>query len=35
VTAIPANRRSELVAALHAFADAAGEPTPRVSALGW
>jgi DNA-binding MarR family transcriptional regulator len=35
VKAMPAERRSELVAALHAFADAAGEPPPRVSALGW
>lgn len=37
VTAMPRTRRSELVAALHAFADAAGEPPPhpRISNLGW
>jgi DNA-binding MarR family transcriptional regulator len=35
VTAMPAERRTELVAALHAFADAAGEPHPRISSLGW
>jgi DNA-binding MarR family transcriptional regulator len=37
VTAMPAVRRNELVAALHAFADAAGEPQPRqtTSELGW
>jgi DNA-binding MarR family transcriptional regulator len=37
VTAMPSERRSELIAALHAFADAAGEPQPlpAASALGW
>jgi DNA-binding MarR family transcriptional regulator len=35
VTAMPADRRTELVAALHAFAEAAGEPNPRISTLGW
>ena len=36
VTAMPADRRSELVSALHAFAEAAREPQPsRISALGW
>jgi DNA-binding MarR family transcriptional regulator len=37
VAAIPVGRRSELVAALHAFADAADEPRPgaSVSDLGW
>lgn len=35
VRAMPAESRSELVDALHAFADAAGEPSARVSELGW
>ena len=37
VTAMPSERRSELIVALHAFADAAGEPQPlpAASALGW
>jgi DNA-binding MarR family transcriptional regulator len=37
VTAMPAERRSELIAALRAFADAAGEPQPHptTSSLGW
>lgn len=37
VTAMPAARRGELVTALHAFAEAAGEPPPRpgTTALGW
>ena len=36
VTAMPTERRTELVAALHAFAEAAGEPRPRpASTLGW
>lgn len=37
VTAMPPRRRSELVAALRAFAEAAGEPQPRpeAAALGW
>jgi DNA-binding MarR family transcriptional regulator len=37
VTAMPAARRSELIAAMHAFADAAGELAPRqgATALGW
>lgn len=35
VSAMPAERRSELVAALHAFADAAGEPSATVNGLGW
>lgn len=38
VTAIPAAQRSDLIAALRAFADAAGEPSPRSdrsSQLGW
>lgn len=36
VTAMPADSRSELVAALHAFAAAAAEPQPhRASSLGW
>ncbi|WP_375486737.1 MarR family winged helix-turn-helix transcriptional regulator [uncultured Jatrophihabitans sp.] len=35
VRAMPAERRSELVEALHAFADAAGEPSARISELGW
>jgi len=36
VTAMPTERRTELVAALHSFAEAAGEPDPRpASTLGW
>ena len=35
VSDMPAERRSELVAALHAFADAAGEPSASVNGLGW
>ncbi len=38
VAAMPADRRSELLAALRAFAEAAGEPEPHpdeVSALAW
>jgi DNA-binding MarR family transcriptional regulator len=36
VTAMPPERRTELVAALHAFADAASEPLARPpSTLGW
>jgi DNA-binding MarR family transcriptional regulator len=36
VTAMPVERRTELVAALHAFAEAASEPLPRPpSTLGW
>ena len=36
VTAMPTERRTELVAALHAFADAASEPLARPpSTLGW
>ena len=36
VTAMPLERRTELVAALHAFADAASEPLARhPSTLGW
>ncbi len=35
VTAMPAERRNELVAALHAFAEAADEPSARISGLGW
>lgn len=36
VTAMPLERRTELVAALHAFADAASEPLARQpSTLGW
>jgi DNA-binding MarR family transcriptional regulator len=38
VTAMPAAQRSELVSALRAFADAAGEPEPRpdlADNLGW
>ena len=36
VTAMPFERRTELVAALHAFADAASEPLARPpSTLGW
>lgn len=38
IIAMPAERRTELVAALHAFAEAAGEPSSdkqRVSSLGW
>src|SRR5664280_1670591 len=34
VTAMPSERRSELIAALHAFADAAGEPQP-LPAVNW
>jgi DNA-binding MarR family transcriptional regulator len=35
VTAMPATQRGALIAALRAFADAAGEPDPGRSALGW
>jgi DNA-binding MarR family transcriptional regulator len=36
VTAMPTESRDELITALHAFADAAGEPQPvKISALGW
>ena len=35
VTAMPAIQRGALIAALRAFADAAGEPDPGLSALGW
>lgn len=38
VAAMPASRRSELIAALRAFTDAAGEPDPRqdpAETLGW
>jgi DNA-binding MarR family transcriptional regulator len=36
VIAMPTERRDELITALHAFADAAGEPQPApISALGW
>jgi DNA-binding MarR family transcriptional regulator len=38
VTAMPAAQRSDLIAVLRAFADAAGEPSPRSdrsSQLGW
>lgn len=37
VKAIPAETRTELVTALHAFATAAGEPPPpqQLSSLGW
>ena len=35
VTAMPATQRGALIAALRAFADAAGEPDPGLSALGW
>lgn len=35
VTAMPAAHRTELVAALHAFADAAGEPDASASTLDW
>jgi DNA-binding MarR family transcriptional regulator len=35
ITAMPPNRRYELIDALHAFADAAGEPAPLDTALDW
>lgn len=35
VTAMPAAHRTELVAALHAFAEAAGEPDASASTLDW
>ncbi len=35
VSAMPAERRTELITALHAFTEAAGEPSPRISSLGW
>ena len=35
VTAMPATQRGALIAALRAFADAAGEPDPGLSSLGW
>ncbi len=35
VTAMPATQRGTLISALRAFADAAGEPEPRTSPLGW
>lgn len=35
VTAMPAAHRTELIAALHAFADAAGEPDASASTLDW
>jgi DNA-binding MarR family transcriptional regulator len=35
VTAMPAAHRGTLVDALRAFAEAAGEPDPGLSALGW
>lgn len=37
VTAMPVERHNELIAALHAFASAAGEPQlhPAISSLGW
>jgi DNA-binding MarR family transcriptional regulator len=38
VTAMPAGRRTEMIVALRAFAEAAGEPEPRAdptSHLGW
>jgi DNA-binding MarR family transcriptional regulator len=38
VTGMPASQRTQLVAALRAFADAAGEPEPRgdlTASLGW
>jgi DNA-binding MarR family transcriptional regulator len=35
VTAMPGTDRGAVVAALRAFADAAGEPDPGLSALGW
>lgn len=35
VTAMPATHRGELIAALHAFATAAGEPDAAASSLDW
>lgn len=35
VATMPADQRGALVDALHAFASAAGEPEPELSALGW
>lgn len=35
VTAMPSKQRGTLIAALRSFADAAGEPEPEVSTLGW
>jgi DNA-binding MarR family transcriptional regulator len=34
-TAMPATQRGALIVALRAFAEAAGEPDPGLSALGW